>query len=269
MEEITNQSKATLDMCVYQKLAMARVMLKNTPLKKSGKNKYANYDYFELTDYLPAVTDICHMVGILPVVSFDSDLATMKIYNCNKSEDPIVFDTPMSTADMKGCLEVQKLGAVQTYLRRYLYQNAFEIAENDISESQTGNIRAEDFKHPVPDYMKEESAPKKPSRYVKSPVKKPVDSTPIQQFSAKSAYEHILALCDGDKAKCGQLFKDAGAPSAKMISKMVYAIVLQNFPAPPASTEKAVRTLNEADVKEIEEEAGEANWGNPDEAPAM
>jgi hypothetical protein len=269
MEEIT---KAT-DMSVYQKLAMARVMLKNTPLKKSGKNKYANYDYFELTDYLPAVTDICNKVGILPVVSFDSDLATMKIYNCNKSEDPIVFDTPMSTADMKGCLEVQKLGAVQTYLRRYLYQNAFEIAENDISESQTGNIRA-DFNNPVPDYMKEESAQKKPSRYAKSPVKKPVDSTPIQQFSAKSAYEHVLALCNGDKAKCGQLFKDAGAPSASKISKLVYAIVLQKFPAPLASTEKTVRTLNEADVneadvEEIEEEAGEENWGNPDEAPAI
>ena len=38
----------------------------------------------------------------------------------------------MSTASpWKGCHEVQNLGAVQTYLKRYLYQNCFEIVEAD------------------------------------------------------------------------------------------------------------------------------------------
>ena len=32
---------------------------------------------------------------------------------------------------MKGCHEVQNLGAVETYVKRYLYQNAFEIVEAD------------------------------------------------------------------------------------------------------------------------------------------
>lgn len=35
----------------------------------------------------------------------------------------------MSRAALKGCHEVQNLGAVQSYLRRYLYMAAFDIGE--------------------------------------------------------------------------------------------------------------------------------------------
>jgi len=41
----------------------------------------------------------------------------------------------MSTASLKGCHEVQNLGAVETYVKRYLYQNAFEIVESDALNS--------------------------------------------------------------------------------------------------------------------------------------
>ena len=37
----------------------------------------------------------------------------------------------MSEAQLKGCHPVQNLGAVETYIKRYLYQNCFEIVEND------------------------------------------------------------------------------------------------------------------------------------------
>jgi hypothetical protein len=44
----------------------------------------------------------------------------------------------MSSAALKGCHDVQNLGAVQTYLRRYLWVNAFEIVEHDALEPLTG-----------------------------------------------------------------------------------------------------------------------------------
>jgi hypothetical protein len=37
----------------------------------------------------------------------------------------------MSDAQLKGCHNVQNLGAVETYIKRYLYQNCFEIVEAD------------------------------------------------------------------------------------------------------------------------------------------
>ena len=44
----------------------------------------------------------------------------------------------MSSASLKGCHDVQNLGAVQTYIRRYLYTNAFEIVESDALDSTQG-----------------------------------------------------------------------------------------------------------------------------------
>ena len=40
---------------IYQKLQKSRVDLQNKKLKKTGINKYSNYDYFELGDLLMLV----------------------------------------------------------------------------------------------------------------------------------------------------------------------------------------------------------------------
>jgi len=45
-------------MTVYKKLQKARVLLNASSIKKSGKNKFAGYDYFELGDFLPTVNEI-------------------------------------------------------------------------------------------------------------------------------------------------------------------------------------------------------------------
>jgi hypothetical protein len=56
-------------MSVYKKLQEARVMLHHTQLNKSGKNKFANFNYFELGDFIPQVTDIFNKVVLCGVVS--------------------------------------------------------------------------------------------------------------------------------------------------------------------------------------------------------
>lgn len=125
-------------MNVYEKLLTARIMLKNKGIKQGGKNDFAKYTYYELADFVPAITDICAEVKIIPMVSF-GEQAIMTIVDLEKPEDTIIFSSPMSTASLKGCHEVQNLGAVQTYLRRYLYQTAFEIVESDFVENSTKN----------------------------------------------------------------------------------------------------------------------------------
>jgi hypothetical protein len=52
----------------------------------------------------------------------------------------VMFTSPMSSAALKGCHDVQNLGAVQTYLRRYLWTNAFEIVEHDALDATTGGV---------------------------------------------------------------------------------------------------------------------------------
>lgn len=126
-------------MSVYKKLQQARMLLQNTKLTKSGKNKFAGYEYFELGDFLPAIQKICNDVGLCGVVSFTEHMAYLQI---NDVEDgtSIMFSSPMSSASLKGCHDVQNLGAVQTYLRRYLWTNAFEIVEHDALDATTGSV---------------------------------------------------------------------------------------------------------------------------------
>jgi len=122
-------------MSVYKKLMDARLQLQSYPLKKSGNNKFAGYKYFELGDFLPAVQEIFSGLGLCGVVSFGKDDASLTIIDIENPADRIVIGTPMSSASLKGCHEVQNLGAVQTYLRRYLWVTAMEIVEHDALDS--------------------------------------------------------------------------------------------------------------------------------------
>jgi hypothetical protein len=125
-------------MNVYQKLNMARGLFHKAPLKKSGHNKFANYYYFELGDFVVPAINIFGEIGLTSVISFGREVATMTIINNEQPEEQIVISSPMSTAALKGCHEVQNLGAVQTYLRRYLWVAALEIVEHDALDATTG-----------------------------------------------------------------------------------------------------------------------------------
>ncbi len=122
-------------MNVYEKLAKARMMFQSSNVKQNGKNTYAGYTYFELSDILPICNKICEELKVVTVVSFSETIATLAFINGEKSDEMIIFSSPMSQATLKGCHPVQNLGAVETYIKRYLYQNCFEIAESDVLDT--------------------------------------------------------------------------------------------------------------------------------------
>ena len=129
-------------MNVYKKLQQARLKLQSAQLKKSGYNPYAKYNYFELGDFLPTIQTIFVEVGLCGTVSFGTELATLTIVDVDATEATqpnfVIFSSPMSTAELKGCHAIQNLGAVQTYLRRYLWVAAMEIVEHDALDAVTG-----------------------------------------------------------------------------------------------------------------------------------
>lgn len=124
-------------MSVYEKLMRARIELQSKKLAKSGENKFAKYSYFELADFLPTAQQIFLDLGLCGYVSYTPDTATLTIRDL-EGDGEILITSPMSTAALKGCHEVQNLGAVQTYLRRYLWVTALEIVEHDTLDSTTG-----------------------------------------------------------------------------------------------------------------------------------
>jgi hypothetical protein len=122
-------------MNVFEKLQKARIELQSKNLKKSGHNRFAGYQYFELGDFLMEINRLFADLKLCSVVSFGKELAELKIINMEKPEEVITFTSPMAAANLKGCHEIQNLGAVETYSRRYLYVTALEIVEHDAVDS--------------------------------------------------------------------------------------------------------------------------------------
>ena len=121
-------------MGVHKKLMEARMRLQGTELKKSGHNKFAGYQYFELGDFLPQINKIFHEEGLCGVVSYTKDYADLTITD---TEDGtcLSISSPMVEANLKGAHAIQNLGAVETYQRRYLWMTAMEIVEHDALDS--------------------------------------------------------------------------------------------------------------------------------------
>lgn len=125
------------NMAVYSKLAAARAMLRGTQLKKTGHNKFAGYHYFELGDFLHPTLEIFDKLGLIGIVSFTKDEASLAIVDVEGGGE-IVITSPFGSAALKGCHEVQNIGAVETYQRRYLWVTAMEIVEHDALDATTG-----------------------------------------------------------------------------------------------------------------------------------
>jgi len=135
---------------VLKKLIDSRVALQHKSLNKSGHNKFAGYKYFELADFLPTVQQIFQEKGLVDVISFTETLATMIVFDIEDGSS-VSFTSPMGSANLKGCHEVQNIGAVESYQRRYLYTTALAIVENDVLDAVTGD----DAKPVVKEVVKE------------------------------------------------------------------------------------------------------------------
>lgn len=125
---------------VYQKLQCARVELQKMNIKKSGENKYSGFKYFELKDFIPPLNEIFNQVGLSSNFSITDNIANLFIVNADKPEENILFTSPIAEAQLKGCTPIQAVGAVHTYMKRYLYLNALEIVEDDILDKNAGAI---------------------------------------------------------------------------------------------------------------------------------
>ncbi len=122
---------------VWKKLAQARMKLQESKLVMTGENKYSNYKYFELADFMPQINKANFEVGLVSLFNLknDNQSAVLEIIDVEDGSS-IIFETKSSECILKtkeGRMNpIQELGATHTYMRRYMYMGAYEISENDI-----------------------------------------------------------------------------------------------------------------------------------------
>lgn len=188
---------------VYQKLIKAREQFLNADVQKTGKNMHLSFKYFELDDIVPTAIRIFTTVGLVPVVNFTTDTATMTIVNTDNPEDTVAFVAPfnqiapiVSNTGKQATNEMQALGSSITYMRRYLYMMALDICESDSIDANAGK--------PVSTSTPAEAAPKVPAtpqqrQEVKEKLTAPADNaTTLQIKGLKSV---LKKLKDADPTK--------------------------------------------------------------------
>ena len=116
-----------------------RVDLQNSKLKKSGKNKFAGFDYFELADFLPRLNELMQEESINDRFYIKDDYAVLELLKGEEKQEYtmpfVMFEVPMNKGGIPSMQKIQYMGALNTYYKRYLYLNAFGITDGEIIDS--------------------------------------------------------------------------------------------------------------------------------------
>lgn len=203
-------------MNIYEKLQEVKCKLVKMNLKKSGNNKFVGFKYYELQDIMPAINDQLRELKLTSVMRFDHELATLEIINTEKPDEKIQFTMPTSSANLKGCHEVQNLGAVVTYTRRYLWLTALDITEGDVLDGGLG----------------QDDEPDKTPHKKSTPKKKP-DNVVLEQalkYKIKSGKLEGRTLEECTKTEDGLKMLNwlATESNSKIMNKMA-SLVLENM----------------------------------------
>lgn len=190
----------TAAMNIYQKLLKARAMFLEADVKKTGKNMHLSFKYFELEDIVPTATRIFGEVGIVPLVNFTADTATMTMVNTDNPEETVTFVSPfnqiapiVSNAGKQATNEMMALGSSITYMRRYLYMIALDICESDGIDANAGV--------PAPAAPAPKAPPATPEQRqeVKQELTAPADNATALQIKGLKAV--LKKLKDADPSK--------------------------------------------------------------------
>lgn len=129
-------------MSVYSKLQKVRVEMLDSKIEKTGINKYADFKYFEIGDFIGLSNRLMNKHGLCPVFNLTNDRASLVIYE-TEGEGKISFYTPIDVAMNGKVTPIQDIGARHTYAKRYLYLNALELEENDPVNATIGKDNGE------------------------------------------------------------------------------------------------------------------------------
>ena len=165
---------------IYKKLSVVQRNLLKRDIPKSGKNKFGGFEYYELSDLLPALIDECSKEGLAFLFSFTEEKALIHVYDVDNENSEITncVIVPELKELNRGMNLIQSYGSYITYLKRYLLLNTFLIGESSYIDSNASEIENKPtHKAPKPKSTRKTTTP--------TPVKQRVV---VQTFDSAEAY---------------------------------------------------------------------------------
>ena len=173
----------TKELNLNESIIKIRVKLQNSKIKKTGNNKFAGFEYYELGDFLPKLNELMLEENINDLFTIENDevkLILMKGEEKQEYKMPFkIFETPLvlkkdkdgnflknsnnEYIEIPSMQDIQYLGALNTYYKRYLYLNAFGITDGEVIDS----MNSEEIKKPIKQERKEISITEKQIELIK------------------------------------------------------------------------------------------------------
>ena len=145
-----------------QSIIAIRVALQKANLKKTGKNTFSNFDYYQLEDFLPKLNELMLQEEVNDIFTIEDDeyreYAKLILVKQNRITNEVeqnvykipftLFETPLNwkynktindVEQVKSMQDIQYLGALNTYYKRYLYINAFGITDGEIIDGMNND----------------------------------------------------------------------------------------------------------------------------------
>lgn len=127
-----------------ESISKIRVELQNTKIKKSGKNSHAGFGYYELSDFLPKLNELMLKEGLNDIFTIENEEAKLILIKGEEKQEykiPFrIFETPITKSGNPMMQDIQYLGALNTYYKRYLYLNAFGITDGEVIDSLNNEV---------------------------------------------------------------------------------------------------------------------------------
>ena len=125
-----------------------RVGLQKSSIKKSGHNSFSNFDYYELADFLPRLNELMLQEEVNDIFTIEEGYAKLILLKGDEKQEYKIpftlYETPLNwkynktiqeNEQVKSMQDIQYLGALNTYYKRYLYLNAYGITDGEIIDS--------------------------------------------------------------------------------------------------------------------------------------
>jgi len=141
-------TEEVMNLTIYEKMALAIEGIREKKIVKNGTNTYSKYDYFtpEIIDDLVHKASIKYRIFTeFSLVRNDLGLeGVLTITNIDNPDDMLVYKLATDVPQITATNITQQYGGAQTYTKRYILMNAFNISDNSADFDTTENTVKKD-----------------------------------------------------------------------------------------------------------------------------
>ena len=160
-------------MCIHKKILNLREQFYNSGIEKKGYNTYSKFYYYRLQEIAPVAEALCKAMDLFTLVTFfrdDGGIGGKMMVLDIESKETLEITSGSGTAKLTACHDIQNTGAVQTYVRRYLWATLLDMVETEEVE-------------PTDDI---DGLPGKPDPLPETKAKKEIKTPPVKKEEKKT-----------------------------------------------------------------------------------